>query len=260
MTTSGPRYLKSASSRRTPGGVYAAQVSQVDGVDVYVTVPRLTHEFEHGPIVYTGDVPTVGDFCFVHLLEGRQDDVVAIFPGGSGGGGGTEPSFLVAASDALQQWKDVADWVCDGTNDEFEIQAALDALPVAGGRVFLTEGTFDFGGTTGEVDVTMSSNQSIQGVGPGTLIAVTSSSGEAIIQASNWQGTKNVQILNMRFDFAGATPSFDGIYLDCPGGIIDGCIFTGMGQSGSSFSGYLLLDYDARATNCDFSDIYVGGC
>ncbi len=34
-------------------------------------------------------------------------------------------------------------WVCDGTDDDVEIQAATDALPVGGGKVVLSEGTFN---------------------------------------------------------------------------------------------------------------------
>ena len=36
---------------------------------------------------------------------------------------------VVAASDALAGSKAMADEVCDGTNDQIEIQAAIDALP-----------------------------------------------------------------------------------------------------------------------------------
>lgn len=50
--------------------------------------------------------------------------------------------FLVAASDAPQVWIDHADYTCDGTNDEIQIQAAIDALPAAGGVIHLSPGNF----------------------------------------------------------------------------------------------------------------------
>jgi hypothetical protein len=61
-------------------------------------------------------------------------------------------TLIVAASDASPRSKLGADFVCDGTADEEEIQAAIDALPavggtdeqpIGGGKVVLTEGTFN---------------------------------------------------------------------------------------------------------------------
>src|SRR5690606_37350417 len=58
----------------------------------------------------------------------------------------TTATYIVAASDSVN--KDKADYVADGTNDEVEIQAALDALPSTGGLVYLLEGTYVVGTTT----------------------------------------------------------------------------------------------------------------
>jgi hypothetical protein len=61
-------------------------------------------------------------------------------------------TLVVAASNASPRSKLGADFVCDGTADEVEIQAAMDALPAVGGtqdkptgggKVVLTEGTFN---------------------------------------------------------------------------------------------------------------------
>jgi len=49
-------------------------------------------------------------------------------------------TFVVAASDSKhREW---ADYVCDGVNDQVEIQAAINALPAHGGTVTLLDGTF----------------------------------------------------------------------------------------------------------------------
>ena len=53
------------------------------------------------------------------------------------------PSILVAASDATTNEIKHADYICDGTNDEVQIQAAIDALPATGGTVGLLSGTFN---------------------------------------------------------------------------------------------------------------------
>ncbi len=66
-------------------------------------------------------------------------------------GAGADPSwstvtrsatFVVAASDSAASSKKQADYVCDGVDDQVEIQAAIDALPANGGKVLLLEGTF----------------------------------------------------------------------------------------------------------------------
>jgi len=74
---------------------------------------------------------------------------------------GVTGSLTVAASDASNASKGRADYRCDGTADNVEIQAALDALPAAGGKVVLSEGTFTI--TTGITET--SDNVHIQGAG-----------------------------------------------------------------------------------------------
>lgn len=71
----------------------------------------------------TGDIPTEANFTALVDTIGQV-------------------TLTVAASNASDGSKGRADYVCDGTNDEVEIQAAIDALPVSGGIVHLTEGLF----------------------------------------------------------------------------------------------------------------------
>ena len=64
--------------------------------------------------------------------------------------GALEPStatITVAASDSTSTAKAEADYVCDGSNDQAEIQNAINALPAGGGTVQLTEGTFNCAGS-----------------------------------------------------------------------------------------------------------------
>jgi len=56
------------------------------------------------------------------------------------------PYRVVAASDATDESKKKAHYVCDGTNDHVEIQQAINDLPDSGGIVYLTEGTFNING------------------------------------------------------------------------------------------------------------------
>jgi len=61
-------------------------------------------------------------------------------------------TFIIASSDAPSKVKAGADYVCDGTADNVQIQAAIDALPAyaptgGGGSVILTAGRFNIAAT-----------------------------------------------------------------------------------------------------------------
>lgn len=57
--------------------------------------------------------------------------------------GSRAATIVVAASDAAAASKAGADYICDGTADDVEINAAIAALPLNGGKLLLTEGTFN---------------------------------------------------------------------------------------------------------------------
>ncbi len=76
-------------------------------------------------------------------------------------------TIVVAASNSTLASRDQADFVADGVNDQVEIQAAIDALPVGGGKVLLTEGIFH----TSAV-ITVNPGTNLSGSGPGTIIRV----------------------------------------------------------------------------------------
>lgn len=54
--------------------------------------------------------------------------------------------MYVAASDSSASDKNLADYVCDGSHDEVEIQSAIDALNEYGGTVHLLKGTYNIDG------------------------------------------------------------------------------------------------------------------
>ena len=59
--------------------------------------------------------------------------------------GAMAATIVVAASDSLN--KAAANYVCDGTADNVEIQAAIDALPAGGGKVVLLDGNYTIADT-----------------------------------------------------------------------------------------------------------------
>lgn len=59
------------------------------------------------------------------------------------GNSGFAATLVVATSNSSKRSRDAADFVGDGVGDQEEINAAVNALPAAGGTVTLMEGTYD---------------------------------------------------------------------------------------------------------------------
>ncbi len=84
---------------------------------------------------------------------------------------GRTATNVVASSTASDLQRAQADYVCDGTADEVQIQYAIDALPAGGGSVVLSEGTFTLAAQLARaID-----NVSIIGSGRGTRLNLDSS-------------------------------------------------------------------------------------
>ncbi len=75
-------------------------------------------------------------------------------------------NIVVAASDSLAKIRETADYVCDGTDDDAQIQAAISALPSTGGKIFCAAGHYSLTNT-----VTLPSNTALV-FEPGNLISV----------------------------------------------------------------------------------------
>ena len=89
----------------------------------YVSVPTIsdTYGFQYGNITIGTDIITAPE---INAPTGRT------------------ANFIIAASDSSYLSKLQADFVCDGINDQIEIQAAINLLGPRGGIVHLTEGIF----------------------------------------------------------------------------------------------------------------------
>ncbi len=73
---------------------------------------------------------------------------------------------IVGASDMGAMRRPHVDYICDGTADNVQIQAAIDALPSSGGTVVLSEGTFNIAATV----TWTTSNVRIVGQGRSTVL------------------------------------------------------------------------------------------
>jgi len=91
-------------------------------------------------------------------------------------------TLVVAANDSTAKCKSQADYVCDGTSDDVQIQAAVDALPSGGGKVTLLEGTFTLSNAISRaID-----NITIQGQGESTILNLDAAA--AVIDAGSQSG------------------------------------------------------------------------
>jgi len=75
------------------------------------------------------------------------------------------PTIFIAASNASNFSKQKADIVCGGTNDQVKINDAISRLSNTGGRIVLSEGTFNL---SNYITISGYNNLSICGMGPGS--------------------------------------------------------------------------------------------
>jgi hypothetical protein len=94
--------------------------------------------------------------------------------------------YLVAANDAPADVKNQADYVCDGANDDVQVQAAIDAL-ASGGMVLLSQGTFTLGDT-----LSLGANVRLAGQGRATIL--TSSATATLLALALGSGVENLTI------------------------------------------------------------------
>jgi len=113
-------------------------------------------------------------------------------------GGGTyrrSATKIVVASDSLDTTN--ADYVCDGTADEVEIEAAINALPASGGRVILMEGTFNI---STPIDC-VKSGVTIEGQGLGTkLFLINNANCHVLVIGNGATALSKVTIKNLVID------------------------------------------------------------
>jgi parallel beta-helix repeat protein len=151
-----------------------------------------------------------------------------------------EATVFVAASDARSEVKDMADFICTGTNDDITIENAISLLPAAGGKVKLSEGTFTLGSS---IDI-LKSNVSLEGSGPGTKIFLANGANTHVIVVGNGAtALSNIKICNLLIDGNKANQSAAG----------RGIYFYGA-------SGYLITNSvieNVWVKNCYSSGIYL---
>lgn len=99
---------------------------------------------------------------------------------------GRTATLVVAASNASARSKAGADYVCDGTSDEVEINAAINDLPSGGGKLQLTEGLFTISSA-----IIINKGIRFSGVGMPTNIFLAAGSNSRMIEIAYATATEN---------------------------------------------------------------------
>jgi len=140
-------------------------------------------------------------------------------------------TVVVAASDSKN--KAGAHYVCDGTDDQEEIQAAINALPATGGAVLLLDGTFSI--KAGQLVI--GDNVTLMGMGASTVLKRGSSDAGAMVRITG----KKAAVRNLLVDTnpsLGATSELEGIEVrDSQDFLIENIFVTGGNPAGSGLSG-----------------------
>ncbi len=119
--------------------------------------------------------------------------------------GGSSASAVVAATDSTDKHKSQADYVCDGTADDVEINAALSQVASAGGgMVFLAAGSYTLADT-----IRIPSDVTLAGEGSATKLSFATSVGDKTMITNNVSytpgsrhatGNKNITVRDMYID------------------------------------------------------------
>lgn len=83
------------------------------------------------------------------------------------------PTVYVCASNSPQELKAIANYVCDGTNDEVEIGSACYDLSTTGGKVLFEEGTYNISVIENNSPIFLYSSTTLSGQGNGTKFVIT---------------------------------------------------------------------------------------
>lgn len=138
-------------------------------------------------------------FAAIDVSEADVDDQnkEISFDGFLGGMPKCHATKIVAASDTTNA-ESRSDYQCDGTDDDVEIQAAIDALPASGGRVVLLEGAFALGDT---VIINGVDNFYLGGMGDATLLRLAD--GLSVSSAIHIVTADNILLENFKIDSNG---------------------------------------------------------
>ena len=147
-------------------------------------------------------------------LTGAQGQVVGFDSQGNaqaqdppGGGSGKRVCRFVVGTSTAGWTAEDCDYLCDGTADDVEINAAIQALPSTGGEVVILDGTYNITAT-----IAMNKdNVTLSGNGAATVLKCMSNFSTGVVTVTaDYCTVRNLQILGNISSY----PSSNGIYLN----------------------------------------------
>ncbi|MFA5377842.1 MAG: hypothetical protein WC455_18975, partial [Dehalococcoidia bacterium] len=173
-------------------------------------------------------------------------------------------TYVIAASNSSNAEKAGADVVCDGTQDDVEIQAGLDAVGgyTYGGKVLLLAGLYNI---TNTLSLPNTSYVTLEGMGPSsTTIYLANSSNCAMIAKATPGTTKYRQRIALIGLDGNSANNATGTYgIDATG--IEGGIFENIRISDTKGTGFYEASasggklYNVRSTGCGGYGYYLYG-
>lgn len=216
----------SNSHTHTPESIGAASVTDLSALEDKLN----THAATMASSTVPGHVMVDGTTVVIN------NGVISAVCGGKGPAAAT---VVVAAANSSERGKEGADYVCDGVNDEAEINTALEvANQLGGGMVLLLEGTFNVGRT-----IRVPSNTTLAGQGLGTVIKLQDNAKVDIINNYNTtRGNTKITVRDLTID--GNMNNNSGVY-----------------YSSIGFSNVMhLYIVRVRMVNCYGHGFYLTGC
>ncbi|MCI8414920.1 MAG: hypothetical protein HFF00_04745 [Ruminiclostridium sp.] len=122
---------------------------------------------------------------------------------GIGNAAGKRTARFTVGTSTAGWTADQVDYLCDGTDDQVEINAAIQALPAAGGEVVILDGTYNL---TGPISVNKN-NVTLSGNGQSTILkrafAGTASTGGLIYVTSSYNTVRFLRVDGMESTYSG---------------------------------------------------------
>jgi len=165
--------------------------------DIYIASGGDIDEVINQPIAFTDltDVPSSYAGFGGYAVYVRDDESgIEFIPGG--GGGGNPPFVTVGFADA--------DYICDGTADDVQIQEAIDYVATQGGGEVFIKGITDsnsFYDIT--ATITVPSNITLSGTGPSSLLKANASMSGTLNMVENddiASGNTLIVVKDLKFD------------------------------------------------------------
>lgn len=146
----------------------------------------------------------------------------------SGGSGAKTATFVIGPSGNADS--STYDYTTDGTDDDVEIQAAIEALPATGGKIVLREGTYTISQQIECYQTSFSAafHLTIVGTGGGTKLQPKASVGSNFDMFN--ASANNFVMKDIYFNGStNTTDTINGVSINALGSRVEGCWFVDMG-------------------------------